>query len=272
MDFNLINLTEQTHKLSKLLFDIVLEIFIFISLFPGLDYPKFLSFIANQCYRKGEMQSGNISIIFIGILIVGTLIENIGEKLDNVIPPYSKINYKNLNLLITRRFYEFALIVKEEQKDFFSADLGIRQTMRKAFSVTDPTSNDRKWIISMRKNAAPFLVASGIIKLGIGGAIILALINLFEFNLLMAIYNALLIIIFFLMWYVANYLFFSKIWYLLDKYLSLQKKLNISGDVLMTHERKKYFTKYRDKVNSLSNRQQMYFDIKKSFVIFLKFK
>ena len=116
MGFNLSDLYEQTGLAFFTLTNFVITIVYVVLLFPSKLYKIFFNFLVSQVVQNGQMQSGNISVIFISILCVSFLVTHLSNWADAVLPLFIKVDVKEFKFLIASAFWNISTLYIQNEE------------------------------------------------------------------------------------------------------------------------------------------------------------
>jgi len=116
LGFNLSDLYEQTGLAFFTLTNFVITIVYVVLLFPSKLYKIFFNFLVSQVVQNGQMQSGNISVIFISILCASFLVTHLSNWADAVLPLFVKVDVKEFKFLIASAFWNISTLYIQNEE------------------------------------------------------------------------------------------------------------------------------------------------------------
>lgn len=242
MGFNLSDLYEQTGLAFFTLTNLVVGMAYMILMLPTNLYKDCLDFLIEQVVRNGQMQSGNISIIFVGVLSASFLFSHLSNWSDEVLPLFMNINIQEFKLLIASAFWNISELYNQNEKPkrkVFSDT--IQESLGRIFSVEHPESTQYRMLAGRQMRWRIYKNYSGTFKLIVWVSLILSTIQptfwSFSYYLLLAGSAELL-------WFAVNVLLCRLLWDMLYSYWYMQESARIKPETYLDKVWRRDYSRY----------------------------
>jgi len=240
LGFNLSDLYEQTGLAFFTLTNFVITIVYVVLLFPSKLYKIFFNFLVSQVVQNGQMQSGNISVIFISILCASFLVTHLSNWADAVLPLFVKVDVKEFKFLIASAFWNIStLYIQNEEPKRKVFNETIQESVGSIFSMENRDSTQFRMLSGKQQRWRIYKNYSGTFKLVTWIAIFLCIIHLrsIGYYLILACSSALL-------WFITNILLYRLLWDMLYSYWYLQEGADIKNGTYLDKIWKRDYFKY----------------------------
>ncbi|MCT3589329.1 hypothetical protein EFS21_01680 [Levilactobacillus brevis] len=272
MGFSISEMYEQTGLAFYLCVNLLITIVYVVLLFPSHSYQAFLIFLIRQVITDGKMQSGNISIIFIGLLIITFLLNHLSNWVESFLYPKMDISPIKFDYLIAHRFWNIATLYRKNTSNEFLIDT-VNDSFTSIFSIEDPSSDVTRMLGVRQRKWRFYKVFAGTFKLGMYLSSIFALYQLFlKLNFKGVCYYLLVSVGSLLLWFSMDLLLCNVVWSMFDSFWSYQKySTEAKGTYLDVLFKRDYLTFWSDSFSKITIKQRIH-DLTSGRIIRWKWK
>lgn len=267
MGFNISELYEQTGMAFYLCLNLLISIIYVTLLFPSDQYRKVIAFVAQQVIFDGRMQSGNISIIFVGALITAFLLNHLSNWAESVLYPKMSINPNNFAYLIAHRFWNIATLFNANELNKSLND-AVNSSYEQIFSQENPKSNITRLMGVRQRKWRFYKVFAGTFKMGYYSGTLLALYQLFfKFDFIAIAYYLSIAVGSLLLWFLMDIILCNIIWNMFNSFWGYQEVYDgEKGSYLNNLFGRKYLEYWQESFRKITLKQRIH-DIKSGWII-----
>lgn len=261
MGFDLSDIYRQTALVFFTAINTLIGLVYAIILFPGSWYKEIYSFVLKQVVHHGDMQSGNITVLFVIFVAVSFLFTHFSNWFEHNRYPAMKINPNNFHYLIFDKFENISTLYEMREKKIILADIVVDSYLQIA-SKENPSSN-RARMLSVRNQQWQFLINyAGTFKLGMYVSIVMSAVRLASYTDLMVLDYLIVALISYLIWLAIELLIVKKIWEMLSMYWGSFEITKINKDTYLYSMRQLMNTKYSKSFWDISPQKRKRIDVK----------
>lgn len=198
----------------------VVNFFIFyltlILLFPELGLTKITDFLIKQIYSKGEMNSGNISVILIGIVVISFLFEHFSRWFDR--STYFKFHWDCLEfkILIANRALNIFTLMNEDGNVSLTDE--VNQSFINVMEPGEENSRHQREFKSYQNILRYLNEYSGTFKLLVVISLIDIFVEIYFLDFKMMMFAIGMASFFILLWFFVNLKVGKTYWKMLQRY------------------------------------------------------
>lgn len=223
MGFDISKMYEQTGQVFYLCINVFLNIAYVMVLLPSPIYAKIFKFLTGQVVIRGELQSGNVSIIFVGLLIIAFLLNHLSNWAESVLYPKMAVKPERYSYLIAHRFFNIVTLYNSREQKALLLDV-INDSFVRIFSQENPNSTVSRSLGVGQRKWAFYKNFAGTFKLTMYLSIMLSLYRLVHnFSLLFICYYLSIAVISLLLWFFVNNMLSYIIWNMFNSYWHQQE-------------------------------------------------
>lgn len=222
MGFNISELYEQVGTTFYLCVNLAIYIVYIVILFPSHVYSDVVKVLFDQFFYHGRMQSGNISIVFVSLIICAFLLNHFSNWVESMLFPKMFVNPNRFGYLIAFKFWNIASLYNQgSQKDVLSDT--VNNSIERIFSTENSQSTEARSLGVGQHKWRYYKNFAGTFKAGAYTSAVLVVYRIFVHpSFYFIFYYCAIVVASLLLWFAMDIFISGIVWNMLNLYWGQQ--------------------------------------------------